>query len=103
MFTSENYIDDHKMNQPLTDIKIIDFGLSKIFNKRSDGSLSTVVGTCYYVAPEVLNGDYGFECDCWSLGVILYILVSGNVPFPGDDNEEVFKNIKNSPLTFKHK
>ena len=66
------------------EIKLIDFGLSRKSGK-SSGGLDTMVGTPYYVAPEVLEGSYGFECDVWSLGVLLYILLSGYLPFGGDD------------------
>lgn len=65
-------------------VKIIDFGLSKLTvqnNGGLNGNLKTLVGTPYYVAPEVLEGDYSKECDCWSLGVIMYIILSGYLPF----------------------
>lgn len=58
-------------------------------------ALTALVGTSYYVAPEVLEQRYGFECDCWSLGVIMYVMLSGNLPFPGRTNSEIFYNIKN--------
>lgn len=42
-----------------------------------------LVGTSYYIAPEILKGDYNEKCDIWSLGVILYILVTAVPPFDG--------------------
>lgn len=66
-------------------IKIIDFGLSKhIFHANGRGSrLATVVGSPYYLAPEVLEGDYSIQCDCWSLGVMMFVIISGCLPFHG--------------------
>mmetsp|Transcript_15958 Transcript_15958/g.21739 ORF Transcript_15958/g.21739 Transcript_15958/m.21739 type:complete len:92 (+) Transcript_15958:462-737(+) len=59
------------------DLKLIDFGLAKAGKTK----LKTIAGTPYYMAPEVLEGKYGKQCDFWSLGVILYVIVSGYLPF----------------------
>ena len=66
-------------------IKIIDFGLSKHTVQRNgaNAKFMTVAGTPYYLAPEVLHGDYSKECDCWSLGVMMYVIISGYLPFQG--------------------
>lgn len=68
-------------------IKLIDFGLSKpsMNLNGSKAKFGTVVGTPYYLAPEVLKGDYNKECDCWSLGVIMYVILTGILPFHGDN------------------
>ena len=84
------------------EVKLIDFGLSRKAGK-SSGGLDTMVGTPYYVAPEVLEGSYGYECDIWSLGVLLYILLSGYLPFGGDDPSQVFDKILQAKITFKQK
>lgn len=46
------------------------------------------------MAPEVLKGDYSNACDTWSLGVILYIMISGQLPFEGNTDAEIEENIK---------
>lgn len=43
--------------------------------------LKTVLGTPYYMAPEVLEGNYDNKCDIWALGVLLYVFMSGYLPF----------------------
>ncbi len=80
------------------EIKIIDFGLSKFISKGQ--KLDTIVGTPYYVAPEVLRGQYNQTCDMWSVGVLLYILLCGYPPFTGKGSKEIFKKILTVSLEF---
>lgn len=67
------------------DLKVIDFGLSRVFNK--DKKMNQRLGTPYYVAPEVLKKKYDEKCDIWSIGIILHILLTGNPPFLGRNDE----------------
>ena len=57
--------------------------------------LSDVVGTPYYIAPEIINEKpYSGECDMWSLGVVLYQYLTGTMPFDGNSIDECFSAIK---------
>jgi len=73
-------------------IQIIDFGTAKIFE--NDKNENSIVGSAYYIAPEVLNKDYNEKCDTWSVGVILYMFLVGRPPFNGKDNVEIVESIK---------
>ncbi|GAX79943.1 hypothetical protein CEUSTIGMA_g7383.t1 [Chlamydomonas eustigma] len=81
------------------ELKLTDFGLGVFF--KSAQRFKDLVGSPYYVAPEVLRKNYGHEADLWSLGVILYILLSGLPPFWGDTEEQIFKMVLRGHVDFK--
>ena len=62
-------------------VKIIDFGLARNLDDTFNGTLGSFVGTPHYVAPEIFKGAYDLKCDNWSIGVILFTLLSGKHPF----------------------
>ena len=100
---------------PDSPIKIIDFGFSVLLGKKptikneekekknSEGNndpkkfgfkrLKSKVGTLYYISPEIIKGNYDEKCDIWACGVILYILLTGNPPFSGNTDKEVYNSI----------
>ena len=79
-------------------IKIIDFGTSQYFVPRE--KLNRFIGSAYYVAPEVIDKNYDEKCDVWSIGVILYIMLCGFPPFNGKSDSDIFKQIKESEVSF---
>ena len=112
----ENFIMINKKD-PYT-LKLIDFGLSRQFEgsvlaerkvddnaikparRQTRATLKTKAGTPFYIAPEVLTGNYTEKCDVWSAGVILYILCCGYPPFYGDNNKEILAEVKKGKLDF---
>jgi calcium-dependent protein kinase len=83
------------------EIKLGDFGISNKFGDAGEMKMTSVVGTPHYVAPEVLSGRYGKECDVWSLGVIMYVLLSGKMPFDAEDVKEVLEQIMRAEFSFE--
>ncbi len=83
---------DQSTGEELFWVKIIDFGTAKIFDKSKKEK--DVVGSSYYIAPEVLKQNYNEKCDTWSVGVILYMTLVGRAPFDGKNDEEIIKKIK---------
>ncbi|XP_021866225.2 calcium-dependent protein kinase 10 isoform X1 [Spinacia oleracea] len=93
----ENFLfANKKENSPL---KAIDFGLSVFF--RPGERFTEIVGSPYYMAPEVLRRNYGQEVDVWSAGVILYILLCGVPPFWAETEQGVALAILRGVLDFK--
>ncbi|GAA0157387.1 non-receptor serine/threonine protein kinase [Lithospermum erythrorhizon] len=72
-------------------MKVIDFGLSDFI--RPDQRLNDIVGSAYYVAPEVLHRSYNVEADMWSIGVITYILLCGSRPFWARTESGIFRSV----------
>ena len=79
-----------------SDLVLIDFGISTFFHRNKP--LNAAIGTVYYTAPEVLDGEYDERCDVWSVGVIVYLIIAGHVPFDDPrkrDNEmRIMKQIR---------
>ena len=87
----ENIMITGRENNGLLHVKLIDFGTAKIFiegNKQK-----ALVGSSYYIAPEVIRGKYDEECDLWSVGVIMYILLTGTPPFNGEDDDSILNAV----------
>ena len=87
----ENILISGRNEDNYPNIKIGDFGASKIFEK---GMVNKrMIGSSYYIAPEVLKKQYNEKCDLWSCGVILYIMLVGKPPFTGKNDGEVIRNV----------
>ncbi len=79
-------------------VKIGDVGLSKFISESHRSAQTQSVGTVYYMAPEVAHGRYGREVDIYSLGVMLYELITGRVPFVGESAGEILmKHLSERP------
>ena len=88
----ENILIDSKKEM---NIKLSDFGVAEVFEAHNRQiMMRECVGTAYYVAPEVLLGEYDEKCDIWSIGVILYMLLAGKPPFDGENELEIIRKVR---------
>ena len=86
-------------NKPFPSIKIADFGMAKLSTFGT-----TSCGTIHYAAPEVIlqnnPGKYTGKCDVWSIGIILYVILSATHPFSMDDENLLYTQIKDAKFDF---
>ncbi|ONK80539.1 uncharacterized protein A4U43_C01F18950 [Asparagus officinalis] len=92
----ENFLFLHQADE--SPLKATDFGLSVFF--KPGQVFRDLVGSAYYVAPEVLKRQYGAESDIWSAGVILYILLSGVPPFWAENEQGIFDAVLRGHIDF---
>ncbi|CAJ1966436.1 unnamed protein product [Cylindrotheca closterium] len=90
----ENFL--FSSNAKDSELKMIDFGLSKHF--RYGEMQHEAVGTPYTVAPEVIRGSYDERCDIWAIGVISFLLLSGEPPFGGCGGPEPLMTVRSNIL-----
>ena len=88
----ENIMITNREKNGCLQVKLIDFGTAKIFEKGHQEN--KYVGSSYYMAPEIIKRKYDEKCDLWSIGVILYILLTGRPPFDGNDDDEIISNVE---------
>ncbi len=81
-------------------IRVIDFGISR--KMLSSSPLRRKYGTPYYIAPEVLKGDYDEKCDVWSCGVILFVFLSGEPPFNGVNSRAILQRVASGNFAFRN-
>jgi len=83
----ENILMD-SVEQDNYSIKLTDFGFAKIASEK-ENTFKIPLGTASYKAPEIVRGEeYDAKVDVWSAGIVVYILLTGNAPFLGEDIEE---------------
>ena len=87
-----NIFEDHGI------VKIGDYGLSKFISCSRRGGQTESVGTFHYMAPEIGRGEYGKEIDVYALGIMLYEMATGCVPFDGESSQEIImKHLTSDP------
>jgi len=85
----ENILIDQEQDNTL---KLIDMSTTVVVKKKEE--LKDIEGTSYYMAPEVINKKYTSQCDLWSVGVLMFTMLSGKPPFDGNSDKEIMENVK---------
>ena len=86
-------------------IVVIDFGLgcewkNDMRKEMAERKQNGLIGTPYYIAPEIIKKSYDERCDIWSLGVLLYMMVTGTPAFEGGSTQEILDNVSKLNWTF---
>lgn len=97
----ENILISSELKDGKLAVKVIDFGAA--LSLAPNVSITETLGTPYYIAPEVLSGSYNEKCDVWSIGVVLYILLSGTPPFNGATDEDIMDAVRKGAYRLKSK
>ena len=93
----ENFM--FETDSPHAPVQLIDFGFAA--DKTFDRTLRATCGTPEYSAPEILSGQpYGKEVDCWSLGVVVFAMLFGDMPFNAISEEQMFRLIRRAEFDF---
>jgi calcium-dependent protein kinase len=92
----ENFLYERQDTEHL---KLIDFGFAK-YHERGSTKMSRSCGSLHYIAPEVLKHSYDEKADMWSIGVIVYMLLTGNPPFYGSTDEKCLARIQRGEPSF---
>lgn len=98
----ENILLSQPVGNELLNIKLTDFGLSFVKGGvGSDSMMQSVCGTPIYMAPEVIDDlGYSQQCDIWSIGVIMFTLLTGRPPFVAETEEKLYELIKKGIVDF---
>ena len=90
-----------------SNLKLIDFGTATsyyIISEESEGGsfvkMKTIIGTAYFMAPEIFSENYNQSWDIWSVGIIMFILLGGYPSFDGVNEKEIFKSILKKKYSF---
>jgi serine/threonine protein kinase len=86
-------------------IQLLDFGFARKLDSPNSKDFGVngeiILGSPHYISPEAIEGDYSFQGDIWSIGIMLYFAHSLVFPFEGSDDDELFTAIKENPLKFE--
>eukprot|EP00300_Choanocystis_sp_HF-7_P031020 c4007_g1_i2.p1 GENE.c4007_g1_i2~~c4007_g1_i2.p1 ORF type:complete len:345 (-),score=80.16 c4007_g1_i2:156-1190(-) len=96
----------YSSNEPDATLKLVDFGASAFYRPREDGLMASLCGTLPFMAPEMFQGAsgggalYGEEVDMWALGVLVYMLLSGILPFDDSDPATMVRLVCDGDVAF---
>ena len=95
----DNFLVAYDANRGTHKVRIIDFGLATV--NFSYEKCTLMVGSIAYLSPEIVHKQpYEYKTDVWSMGIALYTLLSGKLPFLGDNVEKTIENIKKREINF---